>query len=188
MNPSPRVEFRAQSAVTISLLVVVNIIWWMVMIAAIGLGATHLSLCPVQPNIPLYLIVLGGANILSFSVTYTKSTWGDGMVAILCSTCMALLHLFSFGWFIAGTIWVYPVYPPDYTPGATRFCHRITYEFAFVVTTLVWVAASLVFVCGCCFALLTCCATVIAGRRLIPGRYSFYGATSDTQESTAGDV
>ncbi|XP_044028647.1 transmembrane protein 272-like isoform X2 [Siniperca chuatsi] len=186
MNPSPQVELRPQRAVQISTIVVVNIIWWMVMIAAIGLGATHLHRCPIQPYIPIYLIVLGASSLLSLSLTYTKSAWGDGIVFILSSSCVTLLHLFSFGWFIAGTSWVYPVYPPNYTPGAAPYCQKTTYQFAFSVTTLVWVIMTLMFVCGFCFALLTCCYTVIARGRLIPNRNTFYGTLSE--EPTAGDV
>ncbi|XP_041811751.1 transmembrane protein 272-like [Chelmon rostratus] len=186
MNPCPQDEFRPQSAVVISTTVVVNIIWWMVMIAAIGVGLTNLGHCPLQPNIPIYLIVLGASSLLSLSLTYTRSIWQDGCISILSLTCTTLLHLFTLSWFIAGTTWVYPVYPPNYTPGVARYCQRTTYQFAFIVTTLVWVTLSLVFVCVFCFGLLTCCKTVTARRRLIPSRNSFYGAISE--EPTAGDV
>lgn len=187
MNASPDVEGRPRRPVVISSLVVVNIIWWMVMIAAIGFGATHLSQCPVQPKIPIYLIVLGATSLLSLSLTYTKTTWGDGMGFFMCTSCTAFLHLFSFGWFIAGNTWVYPVYPPDYTSGTLRYCHKTTYMFAFIVTTLVWVLSTFMFVCGCCFALVTCCKTVVAGRRLIRNSDRYYGATT-SEDSTAGDV
>ncbi|XP_040044911.1 transmembrane protein 272 isoform X1 [Gasterosteus aculeatus] len=188
MNPSPQDEVRPQSAVLIASLVVLNMIWWMIMITAIGLGATHLSLCPVQSNIPIYLIALGVSNLLALSLTYTSTTWGEGMVSIMCSTCTAILHLISFGLFFAGSTWVYPVYPPDYTPGALRYCHRTTYQFAFAVTTLVWAAATLIFICGCCFALVTCATCAISGNRLLPGRYSFYGSTRHSHEPAGGDV
>lgn len=87
-----------------------------------------------------------------------------------------------------GTYWVYTVYPPSYTPGAAQYCQKTTFQFAFVVTTLVWAVLTLTFVCGGCFILLTCCKTVNARNRLIPSRNTFYGATSDFQENTAGDV
>jgi len=98
--------------------------------------------------------------------------------------------VFKLNWNILpiGTSWIYPVYPPDYTPGTLRYCHKTTYQLAFAVTTLVWVATTLMFICSCCFALLTCCKMVMSGHRLIPNRYSFYGATSDSHEPAGGDV
>ncbi|XP_059206462.1 transmembrane protein 272-like [Centropristis striata] len=190
MEPSPLVEYRPRSAVSFSCLVVMNIIWWMVMIAAIGLGAMHLRNCPVQPRIPLYLIVLGAVTLFALSLTYTRPSWGDGRAAILCSTTLVILHLFSFSWYIAGSTWVYPIYPPNYaeTSEISRYCQKTTYMFAFVVTTVVWSTSVLTIFCGCCFGLLTCCKTVRAGSRLIPSRSSFYGATSDSQDAVAGDV
>lgn len=87
-----------------------------------------------------------------------------------------------------GTTWVYSVYPPSYTPGESRYCHRTTFQFAFGVTTLVWVIFALMFICGGCFTLLTCCNTLMARRRLIPNRNTFYGGTSAFQEPIVSDV
>ncbi|KAM9738455.1 transmembrane protein 272-like [Menidia menidia] len=182
-----QMDFRPQGAVLIATLVVVNFIWWMVMIVAIGVGATHLNNCPVQPNIPIYLIVMGATSILSLSVTYNISKNKESAINILLTACMTVLHIFSFSWLIAGTCWVYNIYPPNYS-GTDNYCHMITYQFAFVVTTLLWVAMTIVFICGCCFGLLTCCTTMVVRRNLIPSRRSFYGATSDLGEQATGDV
>ncbi|KAI3358648.1 hypothetical protein L3Q82_015065 [Scortum barcoo] len=188
MYPSSQVELRPWSAMQISALVVVNIIWWMVMLAAIGFGVKYLSQCTVQPFIPIYLVVLGASSLLTMSLTYSSRIWDDGFVGVLIIACMMLLHLFGFAWFIAGTAWVYPIYPPNYTPGVTPYCHKTAYLFAFVITTLVWAIFIFMFVCGCCCGLLTCCSYVTARDRLIPFRNSFYGATSNFREPTAGDV
>ncbi|KAM8766782.1 transmembrane protein 272-like [Acanthopagrus schlegelii] len=185
MDLSSQLESRPQKAVVISSAVVLNIIWWMVMIAAIFLGATHLHSCPLQPWIPIYLIVLGGASVFSLSLTYSTRIWDDGCPCIMSYCCTGFLHFFTFCWIIAGTIWVYPVYPPTYVPG-DLYCHKTTYVFAFVVTTLVWALMSLVFVCGCCCTCVGVCKAVKAGRRLIPNRHSFYGALRE--EPPAGDV
>lgn len=188
MYPSSQVELRPRSAVQISALVVVNIIWWMVMIAAIGFGVKYLSECSVQPFIPIYLVVLGASSLLSLTLTYSSRIWDDGCVGVLIIVFMTLLHLFSFAWFIAGTVWVYQIYPPNYIPEGTLYCNKTAYLFAFVITTLVWAISVLMFVCGCCCGLLTCCSYVTARDRLIPFRNSFYGATSNFREPTAGDV
>ncbi|XP_050923336.1 transmembrane protein 272 [Lates calcarifer] len=187
MDSSRQVDFRPRSAGSISALVVVNIIWWMVMIAAIGMGTIHLGHCQVEPNIPIYLIVMGAASVISLCLTYTGAFWDDGAACVLSSACIALLHLFTFCWFIAGTVWVYSVYPPSYTPGK-HYCHKTVFQFAFIVTTFMWVVLSLMFVLGCCCAALACCKTVRAVRLFIPNRYSFYGGTTDYQDISAGDV
>ncbi|KAJ4927882.1 hypothetical protein JOQ06_015683 [Pogonophryne albipinna] len=152
MNPSPDDQIRPRGAVTIASLVVANMIWWMLMIAAIGLGLTHLQRCPVEPILPIYLIVLGATTLLSLSMTYIMTNREGARVPNMCSVCITLLYLFSFGWFIAGSIWIYPIYPPNYIPGTAPYCHRVTYLFAFVITTIVWLATTLMFVFGCCFA------------------------------------
>ncbi|XP_061616759.1 transmembrane protein 272-like isoform X2 [Phyllopteryx taeniolatus] len=171
--------------VQISSIVVVNIMWWMVMISAIGLGATHLGLCPSQPRIPVYLLVLGVSSLLALSVTYCRCVCDDGAMSTLATVCMALLHLFTFCWFVAGTSWVYGAYPPSYTPGEARYCHKTTYNFAFVVTTLMWAATTLSLCCCACFLSLTCCTTVTARRRLTPSRTTSYGTAHLLQEDTA---
>ncbi|TMS18335.1 39S ribosomal protein L9, mitochondrial [Larimichthys crocea] len=162
MNPSPDVERSPQKAVLISTAVVLNIIWWMVMIAAIGVGTVHLGHCPLQPYIPIYLIVLGVSSICSLTLTYAKSIWDDGFACILSHGCMAILHLFSFCWFIAGNFWVYSIYPPNYTPEGPRYCQKTAYQFAFIVTTVVWASLVLACCCGCSFSAMTCCTTIVA--------------------------
>uniref|UniRef100_A0A7N8YR95 Uncharacterized protein n=1 Tax=Mastacembelus armatus TaxID=205130 RepID=A0A7N8YR95_9TELE len=145
------------------------------------IGATHLNRCPVQPYIPIYLIVMGVSSLLSLSLTYIRSSWKEGVVYILI-----LSHLLCL--FLVGSAWIYSTYPPTYSPETDQYCHKTTYQFAFVVTTLVWITVTLIFVCGGCFALLTCCKAVSARRRLIPNRTTFYGGIGDSEEPTAGDV
>ncbi|KAK1880377.1 39S ribosomal protein L9 mitochondrial [Dissostichus eleginoides] len=87
--------------------------------------------------------MLGATTLLSLSMTYIMTNREGARVPTMCSVCITLLYLFSFGWFIAGSIWIYPIYPPNYTPGTAPYCHRVTYQFAFVITTIVWLATTL---------------------------------------------
>ncbi|XP_049607566.1 transmembrane protein 272 [Syngnathus scovelli] len=171
--------------VQISSIVVVNIMWWMVMLAGIGLGATHLNHCPVQSRIPIYLVVLGSSSLLALSVTYCRYIWESGLMSTITSIGMVLLHLFTFCWFVAGSTWVYGVYPPSFTPGETRYCHKSTYNFAFIITTLVWASATLSLCCCACFVSMTCCKTVTARHRLTPTRTTSYGTTHLLDEDGA---
>ncbi|XP_047461429.1 transmembrane protein 272-like [Mugil cephalus] len=185
---SPETESRSQSAEVIATTVVVNIIWWMVMIAAIVLGVVYLRQCPVQHLIPIYLLVMGASSIGSLCVTYIRTALQDSACFLLITIFMSLLHIFNLFWFVAGTYWVYSVYPPDYSPHTVRYCHKTTYLFAFIVNTIMWGAIALMFVCGCCGYLLICCGALNARPNLIPIRRSFYGTIGDHQESAGGDV
>ncbi|XP_068188894.1 transmembrane protein 272-like isoform X2 [Antennarius striatus] len=159
-------------------LIVGNIIFWMVMLAAIGLGGTHLNSCPLQPNIPIYLMVLGAASLITLSVTYVRDNLDR---CALSSICVVFLYLFTFCWLIAGSVWIYLIFPLNSTPGRP-YCHRTTYQFAFAVTTMMWIS---VLISLFIFVLLTSCKTEIARSWLIPSRYAFYGATN---EGLAADI
>ncbi|KAK7898923.1 hypothetical protein WMY93_019776 [Mugilogobius chulae] len=152
-------------------------------------GAIHLHSCPAEPYIPIYMIVLGSVSLITLTLTYTKTIWVDGPVFLFASTCLGLLYLFNFCWFIAGSVWVYSVYPPNYSPDVSNFCFKPFYLFAFVITTLVWACAGLVFVCGGCFFLCTCCTAIRIGHGFLPARFRFYGATADSEyKPISGDV
>lgn len=65
-------------------------------------GGTQLHHCPVQPYIPIYLIVLGVSGILSLILTFLASTRKDRKSCIITSTALCVVHFFNFCWLIAG--------------------------------------------------------------------------------------
>jgi hypothetical protein len=62
----------------------------------------HLHDCPLQPYIPIYLLVIGLTSIASLLLVYLNNTLETGFLSLLCSSCIFLLQLFNFGWFITG--------------------------------------------------------------------------------------
>nr|XP_055053885.1 transmembrane protein 272-like [Misgurnus anguillicaudatus] len=137
-----------------SFIVVINLIGWMVLISAIGLGVIHLYECPVQPNLPIYLTVTGASGLLSMLLIYIRNTMDDCLLARVCSVFSLTLYVFIVCWFIAGTYWIYSVYPPNYDlTSATNHCHRTMYLFAFWFNNLCFLCLSILLV-FCIYAIL----------------------------------
>lgn len=127
-------------------------------IAMIVMGAKYKDECPVEDMIPIYLIVAASAGLFntccSSALIYQS---GDDKQTL--NPFRGLIQLFQFAWFIAGNVWIYSIYEPNYTdPSSPYFCNKTLYLFAFWVTNsyyiLFGVVLGIVKCCTCC----TCCA------------------------------
>ncbi|KAH6937143.1 hypothetical protein HPB50_025789 [Hyalomma asiaticum] len=128
-------------------------------------GTTYLSDCPAEKYIPIFL-VMGGV----FGVLKT--------VLDVCSKCRhpdssgeagrnvaeeqraeertwgTLVNCFLFAWYVAGCVWVYRVYPPDYVNvESPAFCDKTLYLFAFGLVTAGLLSLGLAAACLCCLTL-----------------------------------
>ncbi|XP_067412923.1 transmembrane protein 272-like [Emydura macquarii macquarii] len=122
-------------------------------IASIVIGALYLGQCPRQYLVPYYLLVGGSASLLFLLLTCLPC--GDGTAPTQLSPgargWRAAFLLFLFSWFIAGNVWVYSIYPPNYgDPKALDFCNRLLYLFAFWTITLVYVALGIALLATLC--------------------------------------
>ena len=85
--------------------------------------------------IPIYLIVAGVAGLFSsllFFAAFTGSQEDDQQTV---NPFGGLIQLLLFAWFIAGNVWIYSNYEPNYTdPSSPDFCNKTLYLFAFWVT------------------------------------------------------
>ncbi|XP_054457816.1 transmembrane protein 272-like [Anoplopoma fimbria] len=126
--------------------------------AQIALGTIHLNDCPRQHYIPIYLIVAGvfGLLLALLSCLPWARTPEDGTpnpLSRICTAWNSLSSLFFFCWFIAGNVWIYSIYKPNYDRNTTNvdpYCDKTLYLFAFWTTTLVYILMALSMVCGCC--------------------------------------
>ncbi|XP_069375308.1 transmembrane protein 272 [Paralichthys olivaceus] len=127
-------------------------------VAQIAIGSVYLDDCPVQPYIPIYLIVSGvfGLMLALLSCLPCTQQPTDGSTNPLSRLCVlwnSMTSCFLFCWFIAGNVWIYSIYEPEYTNNSTNvdhYCNKTLYLFAFWITNLVYILFGLILVCGCC--------------------------------------
>lgn len=65
-------------------------------------GAVNLNDCPLQPYIPIYLIVSGVFSLLLVILAALPCTQGSNQLSCLCTAWNSLTTFFLFCWFIAG--------------------------------------------------------------------------------------
>ena len=115
------------------------------------IGAKYKDECPVEDMIPIYLIVAGSAGLFSSccsgGLKYTRS---DGEEEQSVNPLQSLMQLFLFAWFIAGNVWIYRNYEPNYTdPTSPNFCNKTLYLFAFWVTNSYYITFGVVLIVMC---------------------------------------
>ncbi|XP_020145865.2 transmembrane protein 272 [Microcebus murinus] len=135
-------------------------------------GMKFLEDCPIQPLIPLYLLVGGIVGTLKVSLLLYDST---RMRRLLSKAVVIdddddddeypwrrnvhkyyihlILSLFLFLWFILGNYWVFSVYLPDFIPPFQQpqgYCDKILYLFAVGVLALSHTALALLVLGSAC--------------------------------------
>ncbi|KAG8437857.1 hypothetical protein GDO86_008525, partial [Hymenochirus boettgeri] len=115
-------------------------VWIVVGILMIAVGVIYKDDCPIQPYIPIFLIVTGAIHIVTFITM---------LMRYLCETFSALIEgligIFSFAWFITGSVWVFSVY--------SRYeglCDKNLYLFAFGILQFEYVVIALGLLSFCC--------------------------------------
>nr|XP_046237508.1 transmembrane protein 272-like isoform X2 [Scatophagus argus] len=139
-------------------LVISKLVVCVIPIAQIAIGAIHLNDCPRKHLIPIYLIVSGvfGLMLTLLSCLPCAQEPRDANpnpLSRLCMTWNSLISLFLFCWFIAGNVWIYSIYQPNYDKSTTDvdpYCDKTLYLFAFWITTLVYILIGVSLIGGCC--------------------------------------
>ncbi|XP_061565545.1 transmembrane protein 272-like [Cololabis saira] len=133
-------------------------------IVHIAIGAVYLHDCPRQPYIPIYLIVSGVFGVLMAVFPCLPGTQQprDGPPTSLSRVCTcwnSLMSTFLFCWFIAGNVWIYSIYQPNYDKNTTSvdpYCDKTLYLFSFWITTLVYIFLGLAVTIGLCACMCAC--------------------------------
>jgi len=125
------------------------------------IGSKYKDECPVEPLIPIYLIVAGAgglvANCCSCGIRYQEGGQGEERSV---NPIQSVVQLFTFAWFICGNVWIYKNYQPNYDdPESADYCNKTLYLFAFWVTNSYYIIFGLVLTCFCVAG--TCAATAM---------------------------
>lgn len=138
-------------------------------VAQIIIGASNQDSCTIQPKIPLWLIVSGASGVVyTFIKTLTsivdfvkkrKDPTKINKSGALLGCIGSLLGFFIFVWFILGNYWVYSVDSSvqyDTLVDPANYCDKLVYLFAFWSITATWIMMGLSCLCCCgvlCFAI-----------------------------------
>ncbi|XP_067436101.1 transmembrane protein 272-like isoform X2 [Thunnus thynnus] len=112
-----------------------------VSITQLAVGAVYKNDCPQQPYIPIYLMVMGIITLLSLFSTVACNA-SSGSLHKVCSCLSGLVSLFFCCWFIAGNVWIYSIYEPNYdktTTDVEAYCDKTVYQLAFWTTNLIYI-------------------------------------------------
>lgn len=109
-------------------------------VSMIVMGSIYIDECPRQQYIPIYLIVGGCAGVLKTAMSIGQRIRNrmddrDGN-NIHTNPVDGTLNCFIVCWFIAGNVWIYSI-ANDYSndPSSARYCNDILYQYAFWMTT-----------------------------------------------------
>jgi hypothetical protein len=162
--------FLGTAGCTFSLMMVLAIPMSMILV-----GAKFKDDCPVEPFIPVYLIVAGSFGMIKTIIVIMQGLLYTGEVFpgrsgggekqsderpfawVFLDGC---LNLFLFTWFVAGNVWVYSHYKPHFSPPPHEpynYCNPTLYLFSFWVITISYMIVGLLCLCTCCLGLCASC-------------------------------
>jgi hypothetical protein len=141
---------------------------------SIVLGVHYKDDCPVEPFIPIYLIVAGSCGLLKAIILACEklrdpdpdkeqasdefSSYED--MSNTSKFMDGILNIFMFTWFIAGNVWVYSHYNPNEKPPLNdplNYCEPTVYWFAFWIVTVSYILMGTIFFCICCLGACASC-------------------------------
>jgi hypothetical protein len=115
------------------------------------MGSTNISACPIEPRIPIYLIVSSTVNLVSIFFTIVASFLhikekDDNMIGFFYVTSSAIiiiiLQLFNFIWAILGTVWAFSIFNQidyDSSTNEINYCQANIYRYTLISIILQYI-------------------------------------------------
>jgi len=125
---------------------------------ALVIGTSNISACPVEPRVPIYLVVSGTINLTSILFTIVgyflhvkeKDENIIGFFYVTFSAIMIIIfQLVNFIWLILGTVWTFSVFNQvQYTNMNTNtYCQQNLYQYTEVSIILQYIVP--IVICCC---------------------------------------
>lgn len=127
-----------------------------VTLVSLVIGALYSRDCPIEPSVPVFLIVQGTVGLIIFVLHLVATIYILYITAfkyqfiVTVAFLAAALILFLFGWFLAGNVWVFSIVERVQSTDQTKadsFCNDTVYRAAFALIIAVYVM-SIYFCCS----------------------------------------
>ncbi|KAM3590646.1 uncharacterized protein V6R79_013652 [Siganus canaliculatus] len=127
-----------------------RILLFVLPISQIIIGALYHNECPKQRMIPIFLEVLGIYSLpLVVNVIFPSLIREPMRIYV-----MSINFLFVLGWFIAGNVWTFQIFQPNYdetTTDVDPYCNQILYMSSVVFIGLNYGLMLIIIMFSCCY-------------------------------------
>jgi len=122
------------------------------------IGCSNVSACPIEPRVPIYLVVSGAINLTSVLFTIVASFLhikekDDNIIGFFYVTFSAVIimifQLFNFIWLILGTVWLFSVFNEVQYGNMNEktYCQGNVYQYTLVSIILQYIIPVLICFC-----------------------------------------
>lgn len=112
-------------------------------IAMICMGVIHMDACPMEQWVPVWMLGAGIAGLVTIVVSvglHLGQSNDNKGCTFCCGALLVIAMLFSFGWNIAGSVWVFKKWSNwDNVKDTDKGCYNDLYLFAFAYLILFWI-------------------------------------------------
>ncbi|XP_044268815.1 transmembrane protein 272-like [Tribolium madens] len=126
------------------------------------IGCLNVHKCPVNKDIPLFLIATGAIGLVAKFVSYIRERLSKHVQVLYIESALYSVETI---FFFLGTYWVYKAFQPSYDPlDGKSYCNKTAYLFAFVYVTAFYAIIIATLAGFCCFICCALCLFAIATR------------------------
>ncbi|EFA03581.1 transmembrane protein 272 [Tribolium castaneum] len=125
-------------------------------------GCLNVHKCPVNKDIPLFLIATGAIGLMSKFVSYIRGRLSKHVQVLYIESALYSVETI---FFCLGTYWVYKAFQPSYDPlDGKLYCNKTAYLFAFIYITSFYAIIIAILAGFCCFICCALCLFAVATR------------------------